>query len=76
MSGHRDTGAEDGFATIEVIVAFVILAFGLMIALEALALGSRSVVAADQLRGDRLELKRSALARQPGPVEPDAGFRP
>ena len=76
MSGPRDTVAQDGFVTIEVIVAFVILAFGLMLALQALALASRSIVAADRLRSETLELKRSALSQEVGSIEPAAGFRP
>ena len=76
MNDPTEPDAEGGFATIEVIIAFVILSIGLMVALEALALASRSVGAADRLRSERLDQKRSALARQPGPVEPDAGFRP
>jgi Tfp pilus assembly protein PilV len=76
MNDPTEPDAEGGFATIEVIVAFVILSIGLMVALEALALASRSVGAADRLRSERLDLKRSALSRQPGPAEPDAGFRP
>lgn len=76
MSGLRDADAEGGFATIEIIVAFVILASGLVIALEALSLASHSVVAADRLRSERLELRRTALSREAGPIEPVAGFRP
>ncbi len=76
MNDPREPDAEGGFATIEVVVAFVVLALGLMVALEALALASRSVVAADRLRSERLDLKRSALVRQAGPSEPDSGFRP
>ena len=76
MNDSREPDAEGGFATIEVVVAFVVLALGLMVALEALALASRSVVAADRLRSERLDLKRSALVRQAGTSELDSGFRP
>jgi Tfp pilus assembly protein PilV len=76
MNAPREPDAEGGFATIEVVVAFVVLALGLMVALEALALASRSVVAADRLRSERLDLKRSALVRQAGTSELDSGFRP
>jgi len=76
MNDPREPDAEGGFATIEVVVAFVVLALGLMVALEALALASRSVVAADRLRSERLDLKRSALVRQAGTSELDSGFRP
>lgn len=76
MTGRSDPEPAGGFATIEVVVAFVILALGLMVALEALAVASRSVGVADRLRSERLELKRSALAPPPGTVEPDAGVGP
>ncbi|MDN2581680.1 hypothetical protein [Aquibium sp. ELW1220] len=76
MTDRSDPESAGGFATIEVVIAFVILALGMMVALEALAVASRSIGVADRLRSERLELKRSALARPPGPVEPDAGFRP